>query len=49
MKRVQGNPDVALIECTNPVKNKWRVRWDIATDESGATSYIEEELNHRPD
>lgn len=48
MKRVQGNPDVALIECTNPVKNKWRVRWDIATDESGATSYIEEELNHRP-
>ncbi len=48
MKRVQGNPDVALIECTNPVKNKWRVRWDIVTDATGTTSYMEQELNHRP-
>lgn len=48
MKRVQGNPDVALIECTNPVKNKWRVRWDVSTDADGVTSYMEEEFNHRP-
>lgn len=48
MKRVQGNPDVALLECTNPVKNKWRVRWDVTPDESGAASYMEEEFNHKP-
>ena len=48
MKRVQGNPDVALLECTNPVKNKWRVRWDVSTDTDGVTSYMEEEFNHRP-
>lgn len=48
MRRVQGNPDVALLECTNPVKNKWRVRWDVSTDNDGITSYMEEEFNHRP-
>lgn len=48
MKRVQGNLDVALLECTNPVRKKWRVRWDMTTDESGTTSYMEEELNHKP-
>ena len=48
MKRVQGNPDVALLECTNPVRNKWRVRWDVSIDESGTTSYMEEEFNHKP-
>lgn len=48
MKRVQGNPDVALLECTNPVRKKWRVRWDVSTDETGTTSYMEEEYNHKP-
>lgn len=48
MKRVQGNPDVALIECTNPIRKKWRIRWDVTTDESGTTSYMEEEFNHQP-
>lgn len=48
MKRVQGNPNVALLECTNPVRNRWRVRWDVITDEEGNTSFMEEELTHRP-
>ena len=48
MKRVQGNSDVALLECTNPVRNKWRVRWDVTADDSGAASYMEEEFNHKP-
>ncbi len=48
MKRVQGNAGVALLECTNPVRGKWRVRWDVTTDESGITSYMEEQFNHRP-
>ena len=49
MKRVEGNAGVALLECTNPVKGKWRVRWDVETKEDGSASYMEEELGHRPD
>lgn len=48
MQRVQGNPQVALLECTNPVRNRWRVRWDVKTDADGITSYMEHQLNHRP-
>ncbi len=48
MRRVQGNPDVTLLECTNPVKNKWRVRWDVSTDATGTTSYMEEVFDHKP-
>ena len=32
-----------------PVKGKWRVRWDVETKEDGSASYMEEELSHRPD
>jgi hypothetical protein len=49
MKRVEGSAGVALLECTNPVKGKWRVRWDVETNEDGSASYMEEELGHRPD
>lgn len=48
MKRVQGNPGIALIECTNPVRNRWRVRWDVQTDDEGNATFMEEEFNHRP-
>lgn len=49
MKRVEGSAGVSLLECTNPVKNKWRVRWDVKTNEDGSASYMEEELDHKPD
>lgn len=49
MKQVEGSAGVALLECTNPVKKKWRVRWDAKTNEDGSASYIEEELDHKPD
>lgn len=49
MKRVEGSAGVALLECTNPVKGKWRVRWDVEAKEDGSASYMEEELDHRPD
>ena len=29
MKRVEGSAGVSLLECTNPVKNKWRIRWGV--------------------
>lgn len=49
MRRVEGSADVSLLECTNPVKGKWRVRWDVEVKEDGSASYMEEELGHRPD
>lgn len=49
MKRVQGNPGAALIECVSPAKDKWRVRWDVQASEDGlSASYMEEELAHKP-
>lgn len=39
---------MALLECTNPVRNKWRIRWDVQTDADGSTSYMEEEFAHKP-
>lgn len=52
MIRVQGSNDVKPIECVNPMRNKWRIRWDIqiSTNESGAqeASYMEHEFCHQP-
>lgn len=48
MRRVEGNAGVRLLECTSPVKDKWRVRWDVQESEDGTTTYMEEEFNHKP-
>lgn len=48
MRRVEGSAGVHLLECVNPVKNKWRVRWDVQEKGSGVSSYMETEFNHRP-
>ena len=45
--RIHGSAGVAPIECINPRKNKWRVRWDIE-EKDGAASYEEAEFDHRP-
>lgn len=37
-----------MLECVNPVRDKWRVRWDVQTDEEGNTTYMEEEYRHKP-
>lgn len=49
MKRVEGSSGVSVLECTNPVKGKWRVRWDVEARDDGSASYMEEELDHKPD
>ena len=49
MKRVEGSAGVALLECTNPVLGKWRVRWGVEAKEDGSASYMEEEFDHKPD
>ena len=48
MKRAQGSAEVKLLECVNPVKNKWRVRWDVQEREDGSADYMEAELTHKP-
>lgn len=48
MRRVEGNTGGKLLECINPVKNKWRVRWDVQQGENGNASYMEEEFDHKP-
>lgn len=48
MRRVEGNSGVQLLECTNPVKNKWRVRWDVVPGEGDVVTYMEEEFVCKP-
>lgn len=49
MERVNGTAGVKLIECVNPVRNKWRIRWDIQpSDLDNAVSYMETEFDHKP-
>lgn len=56
MKRIKGTDGVALVECVNPITNKWRVRWDVqanaGTDEKGepekGVNYMEEEFACKP-
>ena len=49
MKRVEGNAEVQLLECTNPARNRWRVRWDVQTCDDGSANYMEAEfLSGRP-
>lgn len=53
MKRVYGNKDVRLVECINPRKKIYRVRYDVQpytneeTHEDGV-SYYEIEFRYRP-
>lgn len=48
MKRIEGSAGVALIECVNPVRDKWRIRWDVQQQENGNVNYMEVEFNHKP-
>lgn len=47
MKRVKGNAEIKLLECTNVVRNRWRMRWDVQPDDDGAI-YMEAELAGKP-
>lgn len=48
MKRIEGTAGVKLIECVNPVKQKWRIRWDVQEKEDGSATYMEEEFLGQP-
>lgn len=49
MDRIQGHKDVKVLECTNPVKGLWRMRWDIiVAEDSNSATYMEEQFDHKP-
>ena len=48
MRKSEGTSDVRLIECVNPVRGKWRIRWDVQVREDGSAVYMEEEFLHKP-
>lgn len=37
-----------LLECTNPVRNRWRVRWDVQKQDDINATYMEEVFDHKP-
>lgn len=47
-RKARGNANVKPLECVSPVKDKWRVRWDVEPDGEGNASYMEAELEHKP-
>ena len=49
MRRVEGSAGVSLMECTNPVKDKWRIRMGCAGKrETALPPTLEEEFGHKP-
>lgn len=49
MQRVQGTSGALPIECVNPVKNKWRIRWDEKPDGENSVTFMEAEFDHKPE
>lgn len=48
MERVGGSPGVQLFECTNPVRDYWRIRWDVQKYEDGSADYMEHQFYAKP-
>ncbi len=47
MRKSSGNA-AKHIECINPKKNKWRIRWDFQEKDEGIIEYMEEDFDHQP-
>lgn len=48
MDRINGSSDVQLFECTNSVRNYWRIRFDVQKNEDGSADYMEHQFLHKP-
>lgn len=46
--KVNGCIGVLPIECVNPRKNKWKVRWNITEKEDGSFDWYEQDYGHKP-
>ncbi len=42
-----GSKDAAKIECINPRRNRWRVRWGFVFSDESA-SWVEADFDHKP-
>lgn len=38
----------ALVQCINPVRNKWMITWNHETDEEGNSTFLSETFEHKP-
>ena len=47
-RKVAGGAGVKLLERVSPVKDKWRIRWDVTPGGDGNATWMEAELEHRP-
>ncbi len=48
MEKINGSPDVQLLECTNPVRGYWRIRFDVQKKEDGSADYMEHRFYSKP-
>jgi len=48
MRKSQGSLNTPLLECINPRKNTWRMRWNYQADADGSVNWLEEDFNHQP-
>lgn len=49
MKREYGSIGVDVLECINPMKGKWILRYDIKpTENNGEVSFISQVIEHKP-
>lgn len=49
MERYNGVIGIDVLECVNPMKNKWHVRYDIQpTGEGDGVTFALEVVNHKP-
>lgn len=49
MQNVSGcRQGVSLIECVNPRKGKWKIRWNVKDNGDGSSTWMEEDFNHKP-
>lgn len=46
--KVNGCIGVLPIECVNPRKNKWKVRWNITEKEDGSSDWYEQDYDQKP-
>ena len=48
MRKSQGSLDTPLIECVNPRRNTWRIRFNLQADTDGGATWLEEDFDHQP-
>ncbi|MCC8146865.1 MAG: hypothetical protein LIO93_10635, partial [Bacteroidales bacterium] len=47
--RISGSKNIPSIECINPIKNKWKIRWDFREEDEVNASYMEHDFDHKPE